>query len=104
MQRAATDVIEDAAWRTRYKVAACAQLVHLATHGRATVDRYDGQRSTLGDATDFGGHLQRQLSRGAEHQRLRVAVFDIGCGVDHRLNERDAKRGGLSRPGARLHD
>mgnify|MGYP000606129165 CR=1 FL=1 len=43
--------------------------------------------------------LQRQLAGRSERQHLREAVFHIGAWIEHRLNERNAKRSGLSRPG-----
>ena len=71
----------------------------LAAHRRAAVDRHHHQPRVRGDARQLGGHLQRQLARRQQHQRLHELVAGVGDAV----RERDAEGGGLARPGARLN-
>ena len=98
-QRAAPQVIEHAARRAADDLPAGAELLDLAAHGRAAVDRHHHDLAVGDDLRQLGGDLQRQLARRQQHDGLHELVVRI----DDPVRERDAERGGLPRAGARLH-
>ena len=100
IERSLAQVIEDAARRADHDLRALLQRLDLARHGRAAVDGHHLRPAELTDLLHLARHLEGQLARGAEDQRL------------HRLDRRahqavddgQAEGGGLACPGPRLHD
>ena len=82
-----------------HDVRALAQLLHLTADRVAAVDRDAPQLVTLAEPGELLVHLDRQLARGAEHQRLHRSVPRIES-----LDDRNAEGRGLAAPGLRLAD
>ena len=95
----APDMIEDAAGRSADDLRTGLELFDLFAHRRAAVHRDYGQRRVRANACRLGRHLQRQLARRQQHQRLRVAFFGIGNPVGK--GNREGR--GLARARARLN-
>ena len=100
LQRAALEVIDDAARRADDDVHAAPQAVQLRRVALAAVDRQHvkaGQVRRV--ALERLGDLDRQLARRHQHQRLRRALLHIDARQD-----RQRERGGLAGAGLRLAD
>ncbi len=104
VERATPQVIEHSTGRSRDKVRARLQRFDLTAHRRTTINGGNRQLATGGNAANFPGDLQRQLTRRPEHEHLRIAVFHIAVGLKHRLHKRDTERRGLARTRTRLND
>ena len=99
-QRAAPDVVVDAARRADHDLGPVLQLVELVAHATRRRRRRPPTRSLcLPERGDLVGHLQRQLPRRAHHQRGGAAA----PGRDA-LQHGDAEGGGLPGPGLRADD
>ena len=94
-------MIEHAPRRAAHDLPARLQLLDLAPHRRAPVDRHHLDVRMGTDASDLRRHLQGQLARRQQHDRLHELVGRI----DEAIGHRDAERRGLPRAGAGLdHD
>ena len=98
VDRAAVDVVDNAAGRAHDYVRALAQEAQLGFNRLAAVYRqYAQPRHVLGHAGKLARHLQRQFARGAQHQRLSGAVAYVDA-----VYQRYAERRRLAGAGLRL--
>ena len=88
VQRALLQVVDHTTRRTHDDLGAPAQAGKLDAVGLAAVDGQDVHAAqVVGEGLEGVRHLQRQLARRRQHERLRVALFRVDLG-EHRQRER----------------
>ena len=96
---ALVEQVEHAAGSADHHVHAAAQLVALRTEGAAAGDHQRLQTARGAQLFDNAGHLDSQLARRGQHQRLHL----LELGIDD-LDQRQGEGQGLAGAGARLAD
>ena len=100
VQRAAPQMIHDAARRADHDVHAAAQAANLLADRIAAVDGHHAHAAQIfGIAVHGFGHLNRQFARGGQHQRLHGALVQIEP-IEN--GQREGRR--FARAGLRLTD
>ena len=95
----ASDEVEHAARRADHDLRAALEGVDLAVHAGAAVDGDGANASEAADPRDLVLHLDAELARRGQDQRL-----DVGARRLDLLDDRDAEGGGLARSRLRLTD
>ena len=98
IERAALQMIDHPAWRTDNHMHTTAQAAELRAVGLAAVNRQHAKTGDVrGIALERFRHLDGQLARRRQHQRLRLALAQI-----EPVEDRQGERGGLAGAGLRL--
>src|SRR5690606_8871998 len=98
-ERAALEVIEDAARGAGEDLGALAELLDLAVHRRAAVDGGGAEAEALPELADLARALERELTRGRENEGLHA-----GAWLDQTVDDGDAEGARLSGARAALDD
>ena len=96
-ERAAQQVVKDAAGRADHQVRAGLERVHLRAVADAAVEGRGAHAAVVAERLGVPGDLQGKFARRAEHERLRDGTRAVNP-----LDDRQDERAGLAAAGARL--